>query len=79
MSLELPAYLEVALIAKANNMSTEKTRRKLHRAGILEPDGPHRYHVAESRLRERLSDMHERVYSYLVRQAESRTEARRQA
>lgn len=59
----IPAYLTPAEVAKANGISTKAARRKLDRAGILERDGEHRWHVAESRLRERLPDMYERVFS----------------
>lgn len=59
----IPAYLTPAEIAKANEIPTWKARRKLERAGILERDGKNRWHVAESRLRERLPDMYERVFS----------------
>lgn len=60
----IPSYLTPAQVALANEMRTEHCREKLARAGILEPDGPHRFHVAESRLRERLPDMYERVFRW---------------
>lgn len=59
----MPAYLTPAEIAKACGMRTETCREKLARAGILERDGTRRWHVAESRLRERLPDMYERVFA----------------
>jgi hypothetical protein len=74
----IPAYLTPAQIAEANEMTTEKCRRKLARAGILERDGNHRWHVAESRLRERLPDMFERVFAAtMFEQAETSTDKRR--
>lgn len=63
---DIPAYLTPALVAKANRMRTEAMRDKLSRAGILERDGEHRWHVASSRLRERLPDVYERVFSHIV-------------
>jgi len=72
---DVPAYLTPALVARANRMRTEAMRDKLSRAGILERDGEHRWHVASSRLRERLPDVFERVFAYIVlEQAEARRE-----
>jgi hypothetical protein len=53
----IPPYLTPAQIAEACRdplltVTTRSIRRKLDRAGILEPDGPHRWHVAASRLAE---------------------------
>lgn len=58
----IPAYLTPGQIARACGDTTRNVRRKLARAGILEADGSHRLHVSESRLRERLPDMYERVF-----------------
>jgi hypothetical protein len=62
----VPAYLEVSEIADANALPTRKMRRRLRNAGILEPNGPHRYHVAASRLRERLPEYYDRVFSRIA-------------
>jgi len=74
----IPAYLTVAQVAKPNEMTTDNCRAKLARAGILERDGKHRWHVAESRLRERLPDMYERVFAAaMFEQPETGRERRR--
>jgi len=68
----LPSYVTPADIAEAHEPPTKDLRRKmtreirkrLRRAGILEADGPHRFHVAMSRLRERLPEYYERVLGF---------------
>lgn len=69
---EIPAYIEPAIVAKAckvksngRKMTTRDARRMLDRAGILEHLGGNRV-VADSRLRERLPDVYERVFSYFA-------------
>lgn len=62
----IPAYLTPALIAAAAKEDTRSVRSKIRRAGILEQDGPHRYQVAASRLRERLPEYYERVVGHLA-------------
>jgi len=56
----------------ACEMTTRDARRMLSRAGILERLGGH-WSVAESRLRERLPDVYERVYGLFADRDEKDT------
>lgn len=58
----VPAYLRVEEIARACGETTRAMRRQLSRAGLLERDG-RLYRVGESRLRERLPGVHDRVWN----------------
>jgi hypothetical protein len=72
---EMPPHLTPAVVGKACRMRTEKARRMLRRAGILERLGG-AWVVGDSRLRERLPDVYERVFAYIVlEQAERRNDA----
>jgi hypothetical protein len=62
---ELPIPLEAAHVARACRMTTDRAKRLLQRAGIAELLGG-RWTVGESRLRERLPDVFDRVYSFYV-------------
>jgi hypothetical protein len=74
---EIPPYIDAAVVAKAcvrkadgTKMTTRDARRMLHGAGILErPGGARRGKptvVADSRLRERLPDVYDRVFAYFA-------------
>lgn len=58
----IPPYLTTADVAKACGMQTHKARRMLKRAGIAERLGD-AWVVSESRLRERLPDVYDRVFA----------------
>ena len=62
----LPPYLSPGQIARANGISRYVAQKKCERAGILEADGPHRWHVSSTKLRERLDEMYGRVFDYFV-------------
>ena len=62
---ELPIPIEAAHIAKACKMTTDRAKRLLQRAQIGELLGG-RWTVGESKLRERLPDVFDRVYAYYV-------------
>ncbi len=70
MAAQIPPYLKPSLVGKACGESRRKARGMLTRAGILEKIGGHWY-VSESRLRERLPDVYDRVYAYIVLDTES--------
>lgn len=58
----VPPYLTMAEVAIANGMRTERTKRMLQRIGIAEKVGG-RWMVGESRLRERMPDLYDRVFA----------------
>lgn len=58
---QLPPLLTPAEVGKACRMSRRKAKNLLRRVGILQQIGE-RWFVAESRLRERLPDVYDRVY-----------------
>jgi hypothetical protein len=62
---EVPPLLTPAQVGKANRMSRRKAKGLLRAAGILEKIGE-RWYVGESRLRERLPDVYDRVYASIV-------------
>lgn len=61
---QLPPYLTPAQVGKACGMSRRSAKNMLRGAGILELIGV-RWFVSESRLRERLPDIYDRVYEFL--------------
>lgn len=60
----VPPMLSVAQIAEATGYTTDAARGLLRRNGLLERDGPRRWAVRRSRLRERLPDVFEDVYEF---------------
>ena len=62
---DVPPLVTPSLVAAACGTSRRAARRMLHRAGILEKLGGH-WVVGESRLRERLPDVYERVFAWVV-------------
>lgn len=62
---QLPALLTPAQISKACGMSRRAAKTMLRGAGILERIGE-RWYVGETRLRERLPDVYDRVYEAIV-------------
>lgn len=62
---QIPPYLTPGEVGKACSMSQRRARSLLHRAGILERIGGH-WAVGESQLRERLPEVYDRVYAYIV-------------
>lgn len=61
----MPPYLTPAQVGRACRMSRRKAKAFLRNAGILERIGD-RWYVGDSRLRERLPDVYDRVYTYIV-------------
>lgn len=61
----MPPYLRPSLVGKACNISRKEARGMLRRAGILERLGGH-WVVGESRLRERLPEVYDRVYTHIT-------------
>ncbi len=59
----IPAYPLAAVVAKANEQSRKSMITKLAAVGILERHGG-RWCVAQSRLRERLPDVFDRLYEF---------------
>lgn len=57
----MPPLLSPAQVGRACRMSRRKAKGLLRAAGILELVGG-RWYVGESRLRERLPDVYDRVY-----------------
>jgi hypothetical protein len=70
---EVPPYITPSQVGKASDMSTKRARRFLQRSGILEKIGGH-WLVSESRLRERLPDMYDRVFHWFVLADQKRPE-----
>lgn len=67
----MPPYIRISVVAKACERPLQAQRRQLARAGILERDG-HLFVVGDSRLRERLPEVYERVFAYFAaRQTDS--------
>ncbi len=62
---EVPPLLTPSQVGKACRMSRRKAKGLLRAAGILEQIGE-RWYVGESRLRERLPDVYDRVYASIV-------------
>ena len=62
---EVPPYLTPSQVGRACRMSRRKAKSLLRGAGILERIGD-RWYVGESRLRERLPDVYDRVYASIV-------------
>jgi len=62
---EIPPLISPALVGKACRWSRRKAKGLLRAAGILEQVGD-RWYVGETRLRERLPDVYDRVYTYIV-------------
>jgi hypothetical protein len=61
----VPPYLSPGKIARACGVTRMVAMRELRGANLLEKrDG--RWRVSESRLRERLPDYHDRVYTFFV-------------
>lgn len=67
---EIPALLSPAQVGRANKWSRRKAKGLLRAAGILELVGG-RWYVGESRLRERLPDVYDRVYERFAMGLES--------
>lgn len=66
----IPPYIRVSVVAKACGRPLRPVRRQLDRAGILERDG-HLFVVGDSRLRERLPELYDRVFSYYADRADA--------
>lgn len=62
---EVPPYLTPSQVGRACRMSRRKAKSLLRGAGILERIGD-RWYVGESRLRERLPDVYDRVYASIM-------------
>lgn len=60
-SIDLPPYLTPNDVAEACSISRRRALTMLRGAGILEKIGG-RWYVRESRLRERLPDIHDRAW-----------------
>jgi hypothetical protein len=69
--VEIPPYIRPHEVARACGMQTQTARKMLRRAGILEKLGGACV-VADSRLRERLPDVYDRVYGYFANRASER-------
>ena len=67
---QIPPYLSPGVVGKACAMSRFRARSLLSGAGILEKIGG-RWMVGESRLRERLPEVYDRVYAHFILGAES--------
>lgn len=67
---EVPPLLTPAQVGKACRMSRRKAKSWLRRAGILELHGKH-WVVSEARLRERLPDVYDRVFTVFVLETQS--------
>jgi hypothetical protein len=61
----IPPYLSPAQVGRACGISRRKAKTLLGGAGILERIGE-RWYVRESRLRERLPDVYDRVFADMV-------------
>lgn len=61
----IPPYIKPSLISKACGMSRKEAKSLLRRAGLLERIGTHDY-VGESKLRDSLREVYDRVYAYVV-------------
>jgi len=61
----VPPYLSPGQIGRACGISRRSAMTELRGAGLLERRGP-RWRVSESRLRERLPDIYDRVYAWFV-------------
>ncbi len=61
----LPPLLSPAQVGKACNMSRRSAKSLLAGAGVLEQVGG-RWYVGETRLRERLPDVYDRVFALFV-------------
>jgi hypothetical protein len=68
--VRVPPYLEPGEVATACEISVAKARSLLERANILEKLGAHHV-VGESRLRERLPELYDRVFAYYELQNEN--------
>jgi hypothetical protein len=62
---QIPPYLTPSEVGNACQISRRKAKSLLRGAGILERIGE-RWYVGESRLRERLPDVYDRVYEAFV-------------
>ena len=60
---EIPPLLSPAQVGKACRMSRRKAKGLLRAVGILEQVGG-RWYVGESKLRDRLPDLYDRVYEH---------------
>jgi hypothetical protein len=63
--LALPPLLTPAEVGRACRMSRRKAKNMLRACGLLERIGE-RWFVSESRLRERLPDVYDRVFEHFV-------------
>jgi hypothetical protein len=61
----VPPYLKPSLVAKACGLSRKEAKSLLRRARLLERIGTHDY-VAESKLRDSLPEVYDRVYAHVV-------------
>lgn len=66
----IPPYLTPGQVAKACGITQRQARSLLERADILERIGAH-WMVGESRLRENLPEVYDRVYAHFVLRPES--------
>jgi len=62
---EVPPYIGTAEVGKACRMTTRRARRMLARVGVLERHGT-LWVVSDSRLREVLPDVYQRVFEWYV-------------
>ena len=71
----IPPYLTMREIAKACRLPTWKVKRRLLATGIAERHGGPRsgWVVGESRLRERLPEMYDRVWEHFAKLERTRT------
>jgi len=72
----IPAYPLAATVAKANEQSRKSMITKLGAVGILERHGG-RWCVSQSRLRERLPDIFDRLYEFERKRQETADNAPR--
>lgn len=62
---QVPPYLKPSLIGKACGLTRKEAKSLLRRAGLLERIGTHDY-VADSKLRDSLPEVYDRVYAHVV-------------
>lgn len=62
---QVPPYLKPSLIGRACGLSRREAKALLRKAGLLERIGTHDY-VGDSKLRERLPEVYDRVYAFVA-------------
>jgi hypothetical protein len=70
--VNIPPYITPGEVGEACGTDQRTAKRLLQRAGILEKIGGH-WSVGDSRLRERLPEVYERVYTYFSALVETDT------